>query len=64
MSAPSFDGEKQAVCQAKAARDAAQGDAADARDRCKALEVELQGLRDELTKEVCGRQERSERAHV
>ena len=34
------------------------GDAADARGCCKALEVELQGLRDELTKEVRGRQEK------
>ena len=49
------DGEKQAACQAEAARDAALGDTADARDRCKAHEVELQGLCDELAKEVRGR---------
>ena len=52
------DGEKQAASQAKAARDAALGDAAAAQGRCKALEVELQGLRDELAKEVRGRQEK------
>ena len=49
------DGEKKATSQAKAARDAALGDAAAAQGRCKALEVELQGLRDELAKEVHGR---------
>ena len=42
----------QAANQAKAARDAALGDAAAAKARCKELEVELQGLRDELAKEV------------
>ena len=52
------DGEKQAANQAKAARDAALGDAAAAKARCEALETELQGLRDELAKEVHGRQEK------
>ena len=42
------EGEKQAANQAKAARDAALGS-------CKALEVKLQCLRDELAKEVSGR---------
>ena len=54
------DGEEQGARQAKAARDAAQGDDADARGRCKALEVELQGLHDEIAKEVRIRQEREE----
>ena len=36
------DEEKQAVLGAKAARDAALGEAADAQGRCKALESELQ----------------------
>ena len=44
--------EKRAANQAKAACDAALGDAADAQGRCKTLEAELQGLRDELAKEV------------
>ena len=46
------NGEKQATNQAKAARDAALGDAATTQDRYKTLEAELQGLRDELAKEV------------
>ena len=46
------DEEKQAVLEAKAARDAALGEAADARGRCKALESELQGLRDQLAEEA------------
>ena len=53
-----FEGERQAANQAKAARDAALGDAAAAQGRCKTLEAELQGLRDELAKEVHGRQEK------
>ena len=52
------DGEKQAASQAKAACDAALGDVTAAQGRCKVLEVEMQGLRDELAKEVCGRQEK------
>ena len=46
------DEEKQAVLEEKAARDAALGEVVDVRGRCKALEDELQGLRDQLTKEV------------
>ena len=52
--------EKQATSQAKAARDTALVDATDVRSRCKALEDELQGLRDDLAKEVRGRQEKEE----
>ena len=44
----SSDEEKRAADQAKAARDAALGDAAAAKARCKALDTELQGLCDEL----------------
>ena len=44
--------EKQAATQDAAARDAALKDATVAQDRCKALEAELQGLRDELAKEA------------
>ena len=51
-------GEKQAANQAKATHDATLGDAATAQGRCKTLEVELQGLRDELAKEVHSRQEK------
>ena len=40
------DEEKLAVVKVKAARDVALGEAADAQGRCKALESELQGLRD------------------
>ena len=40
------DEEKQAVLEVKAARDAALGEVVDIRGRCKALEGELQGLRD------------------
>ena len=54
------DEEKQAVLEAKAARDAALGEAADARGRCKALESELQGLWDQLAEEVRIRQEKEE----
>ena len=54
------DEEKQAVLEAKAARDAALGEVVDVRDRCKALEGELQGLRDQLTNEVRLRQEQEE----
>ena len=42
------------------ARDAALGEAADAQGRCKSLESELQGLWDQLAKEVCIRQEKEE----
>ena len=56
------DEEKQVASQAKAAHNAALGNAADAQGRCKALEVELQGLRDELAKEVRGRQEKEMKA--
>src|SRR3954465_5812200 len=38
---------------AKAARDAALGEVVEVRGRCKELEAELQGLRDQLEKEVC-----------
>ena len=38
------DEEKQAVLGAKAARDAALGEAANARGRCEVLEIELKGL--------------------
>mgnify|MGYP005832243157 CR=1 FL=1 len=51
------DEERQAVLEAKAARDAALGEVVDVRGRCKALEDELQGLRDQLAKEVRLRQE-------
>ena len=53
-----FEEEKQATSQAKAARDVALGDATNIWSRCKALEDELQGLRDELAKEVCDCQEK------
>ena len=52
QAASASDEKKQAARQAKAARDATQGDAADARGRYKALEVKLQDLREELAKEV------------
>lgn len=52
------DEEKQAILQAKAARDAALGEVADFRGRCNALESELQGLHDELAKEARDRQEK------
>ena len=51
------DKEKQAVLEAKAVRDAALGEVVDVRSRCKALEGELQGLRDRLAEEVRLRQE-------
>ena len=54
----SSDEEKRAANQAKATHDATLGDAATAQGRCKALEAELQGLRDELVKEVRSRQEK------
>ena len=58
QAATAFDEEKLATSQAKAARDTALGDAADARGRWKMLEDELQGLCDELAKEVRDRQEK------
>ena len=59
---PGLDGdeEKKVVLEAKAARDAALGEVVDVRDLCKALEDELQGLRDQLVKEVRLRQEQEE----
>ena len=54
------DKEKQAVLEGKAARDAALGEVVDVRGRCKALESELQGLRDQLAEEVRMRQEKEE----
>ena len=60
QAASASDEEKQAASLTKAAHDAALGDAADALGRCKVLEDELQGLRDELAKEVRGRQEKEE----
>lgn len=58
QAATAFDEEKLATSQAKAACEAALGDAADARGRCKTLEDELQGLRDKLTKEVRSHKEK------
>ena len=55
------DGEKRAASQAKAARDAALGDVATAQGHCKTLEAELQGLHDELAKEVHGARRRRRR---
>ena len=46
------DEEKQVVLEAKAACDAALGEVVDVRGRCKALEDDLQGLRDQRAKEV------------
>ena len=54
------DEERQAVLEAKAARDVALGEVVDVRGRCKALEDELQGLRDQLVKEARLRQEQEE----
>ena len=54
------DEERQAVLEAKAACDAALGEVVDVHGRCKALEDELQGLRDQLAKEACLRQEQEE----
>src|SRR4051812_22825432 len=54
------DEERQAVLEAKAARDAALGEVVNVRGRCKALEEELQGLRDQLVKESRLRQEQEE----
>ena len=54
------DEEKQAILQAKAARDAALGEVADVQGRYKVLESELQGLRDQLVKEARVRQEKEE----
>ena len=54
------DEEKQAVLEAKAARDAALGEVVDVCGRCKVLEGELQGLQDQLANEVCLRQEQEE----
>ena len=53
-----FDEEKLATSQAKAAREAALGDTADARGRCKTLEDKLQGLCNKLAKEVRNREEK------
>ena len=50
------DEERQAVLEVKAARDTALGEVVDVRGRCKALEGELQGPRDQLAKEVRLRQ--------
>ena len=52
--------EKQVTSQAKAACDAALKDASTVRGHYKALEDELQGLHDELTKEVRDRQAKEE----
>ncbi|SPT20559.1 unnamed protein product [Triticum aestivum] len=54
------DGETEATLEAKAARDAALGEVVGVRGRCKELEDELQGLRDQLAKEVRLRQEQGE----
>ena len=54
------DEEKQAILEAKAARDATFGEVADVPGRCKVLESELQGLRDQLAKEARDRQEKEE----
>ena len=51
---------KRAAIQAAAAHEAALKDATIAQDRCKALEAELQGLRDELAKEADDRQAKEE----
>ena len=52
--------EKQVTSQAIAARDAALKDASTIKGHCKALEDEMQGLRDELAKEVSDRQAKEE----
>ena len=54
------DEERQAVLEAKAAHDAALGEVVVVRGRCKALEDELQVLRDQLANEVRLRQEQEE----
>ena len=54
------DGKRQAVLETKASRDTALGKVVDVRGRCKALEDELQGLRDQLAKEARLRQEQEE----
>ena len=54
------DEERQAVLEAKAARDAALGEVVDVCGRCKALEGELQDLRDQLANEVRLLQEQEE----
>ena len=51
------DEERQAILEAKAARDGALGEVVDVRGRCKALEDELQGLWGQLVKEAHLRQE-------
>src|SRR4051812_39245536 len=51
------DEEREATLEAKAARDAALGEAVGIRGRCKELEEELQGLRDQLAEETRLRQE-------
>ncbi|XP_037482390.1 oxysterol-binding protein-related protein 1C-like, partial [Triticum dicoccoides] len=58
--ATACDEEKQAILEAKAARDAALGEVADVQGRYKVLESELQGLRDQLVKEARVRQEKEE----
>ena len=60
QAATTCDEEKQAILEAKAARDAALGEAADVWGHCEALESELQGLRDQLAKEARVRQEKEE----
>ncbi len=54
------DEEKHAVLGAKVARDAALGEAANARGRCEVLEGELKGLQDRLAEETRLRQEQEE----
>ena len=60
QAATACDEEKQAIFQAKAARDAALGEVVDVRGRYKVLESEMQGLRDQLAKEACDRKEKEE----
>src|SRR3954468_11573450 len=55
-----YDGEREATLEAKAARDVALGEVVGVRGHCKELEDELQGLRDQLAKEVRLRQEQEE----
>ena len=58
QAATACDEEKQAILEAKAAHDAALGEVADVQGRYKVLEIELQGLRDQLAKEARVRQEK------
>ena len=60
LAATASEEEKQAATQVAATRDAALKDAKVAQDRCKVLEAELQGLRDELAKEARDRQAKEE----